>query len=308
MAHKNNRNWQIYNEKLVKRGDFYFSFEFLDSWDQELDRMNRGKRGRPFGYPEVFAQFSGLMYEFLRLPYRQLEGALRKLEKFIPKLKAADYTTLWHRIADLNIELPTNKRKIVVAVDSTGIKVTNRGDWMRKKWWRKERKGWIKVHIAVDVETKELVSMEITDEKVGDSKTRRLLCNLVALKLLCNFKMLEPLLTDIPLKDALLDGAYDNKNAFEFFKRKGVGPPGIKIRKNASRKGLSERGFAVRELQKLGYERWKKKHQYGKRWAVEGVFSAVKRCFGETVRATSVEGMMLEVRRKFLLYNMLLNL
>jgi len=290
MVNKNNRNWQIYNEKLVKRGDFYFSFEFLDSWDQELKRMNREKRGRPFEYPEVFAQFSGLLYEFLHLPYRQLEGALRKLEKFIPKLKAADYTTLWHRIANLKIELPTNKGKIVVAVDSTGIKVTNRGDWMRKKWWRKERRGWIKVHIAVDVETNKLLAMEITDEKVGDSK------------------MLEPLLKDISLKDALLDGAYDNGNAFEFFKRKGVDPPGIKIRKNASRRGLSERSFAVREFQKLGYEEWKKKHQYGKRWAVEGVFSAVKRCFGETVRATSIEGMMLEVRRKFILYNMLLNL
>ena len=31
---------------------------------------------------------------------------------------------------------------------------------------------------------------------------------------------------------------------------------------------------------------------YGQRWASEGVFSAVKRYFGETVRVTSVEGMI----------------
>ncbi len=290
MAHKNNRNWKIYNEKLVKRGEFYLSFEFLGSWDKELKRMNQRKKGRPFEYPETFVHFSGLMYEFLHLPYRQLEGALRKLEDFIPKLKAADYTTLWHRITKLTIELPPSERELIVAVDSTGIKVTNRGEWMRKKWWRKERKGWIKVHIAVDVETKELISIEITDEKVGDCK------------------MLELLLKGISIRDALLDGAYDNEAAFEFFKRKGVDPPGIKIRKNAFRRGLSERAFAVREFQKLGYEEWKKKHDYGKRWAAEGFFSAVKRCFGETVKATSVEGMILEVRRKFLFYNMLLNL
>ena len=31
----------------------------------------------------------------------------------------------------------------VVAVDSTGIKVTNRGDWMREKHG-KQRRGWLK--------------------------------------------------------------------------------------------------------------------------------------------------------------------
>ena len=34
----------------------------------------------------------------------------------------------------------------------------------------KVRRGWIKVHIAVDVKTKEVVSVEITDESIGDGK------------------------------------------------------------------------------------------------------------------------------------------
>ena len=55
MTHKDNRNWRIYNEKLVRRGEFYLSFEFLENWNQELAIMNRGKRGRPFEYPEAFA-------------------------------------------------------------------------------------------------------------------------------------------------------------------------------------------------------------------------------------------------------------
>lgn len=291
MAYKDNRNWDIYNEKLVKRGEFYISFEFLGSWDRELKRMNKGKKGKPFEYPETFVQFSALWYTLFHLPYRQLEGALRKLSSFLPKLKAADYSTLWHRITKLTIEIPEQcDDEIVVAVDSSGIKVTNRGEWMRKNWKGKEIKGWIKVHIAVDVETKELVSIEVTDEKVGDCK------------------MLEPLLKDVKIKDALLDGAYDTENAFEFFRRKGVDPPGIKISENASPKGLSDRAFAVREFQKLGYEKWKRKHRYGKRWAAEGFFSAVKRCFGESVRATSFDGMIKEVRREFLFYNMLLRL
>jgi hypothetical protein len=44
---------------------------------------------------------------------------------------------------------------VVIAIDSSGIKVTNRGEWMREVW--KVHRGWIKVHIAVNVKTKEVV-------------------------------------------------------------------------------------------------------------------------------------------------------
>ena len=291
MATKNNKNWGLYNEQLVKRGEFYLSFGLLESWSKELIRMNRKKRGRPFEYPLCFVQFSALIHVFFNLPYRQLEGVLRKLETYIPNLKAADYTTLWYRIPSLKLELPPSGGKpIVVALDSTGIKVTNRGEWLRKNWKDKERKGWIKVHIAVDVKTKDMVALEVTDEKTADCE------------------MFKPLLDDLELKDVLADGAYDNRDNFEFLSVKGIDKPGIKIRKNASGRGLSDRAFAVREFQRLGYEKWKMKHNYGKRWSAEGFFSAMKRCFGECVRATTINGAIMEVRRKFMFYNMLLGL
>jgi hypothetical protein len=49
--------------------------------------------------------------------------------------------------------------EVVIAVDSTGIKVTKRGEWMRRK-----RKGYIKIHVAVDTRTKQVVSLEVSDE------------------------------------------------------------------------------------------------------------------------------------------------
>src|SRR6476660_2825782 len=58
---------------------------------------------------------------------------------------------------------------IVIAVDSTGIKVTNRGQWMREKWHVK-KKGYLKIHVAVDVKTKKILSIKVTDEHVHDSK------------------------------------------------------------------------------------------------------------------------------------------
>ncbi len=45
---------------------------------------------------------------------------------------------------------------IVIAIDSTGIKVTNRGQWMQEKWRIKKKRGYPKIHIAVNIKTKEI--------------------------------------------------------------------------------------------------------------------------------------------------------
>jgi hypothetical protein len=288
MRNKDNRNWPEYNEKLVKRGWFYLCTDFLENWSKELKAMNKGKNGHPFMYPNTFIQFSGLMYTFLHLPYRQLEGYLQALSGFIPELRSADYTTLWQRIAKLELNVPIPENDIVVAVDSTGMKVTNRGDWMREKHGV-ERRGWIKVHVAVDVKTRKPITFEITDERTPD------------------YIMVKSLLGDVNLEDSLMDGAYDKEDVFRYLKKKGVNLPGIKIRKNAIAKVDSERADSVLEFQKFGYESWRIVHQYGRRWAVESVFSAIKRIFGETVRATSIEGMFNEVRRMLTFYSIILS-
>ncbi|HXS60984.1 MAG TPA: transposase, partial [Candidatus Sulfopaludibacter sp.] len=58
---------------------------------------------------------------------------------------------------------------IVIAVDSTGIKVTNRGQSIRDKWGI--RKGYLKIHIAVDIKGKKILLMKLTiDEHIHDIK------------------------------------------------------------------------------------------------------------------------------------------
>ncbi|MER5175919.1 MAG: transposase [Candidatus Nitrosocosmicus sp.] len=78
----------------------------------------------------------------------------------------------------MNIKINDNKDKefedeyIVIAIDSTGIKVTNRGQWMRDKWKARsnKNKGYLKIHIAtVNVKSKKILSMKVTDEHVHDS-------------------------------------------------------------------------------------------------------------------------------------------
>jgi len=281
--------WSNYNEALVKRGEFYLDVCFVQTWHQELAVMNDKKRGRPYAYPNSLMDFCSVAYCFLHLPYRQMEGFLRKLGGFLG-FRAPDYTTPFRRMQKLDFEIPQTEEPVVVAVDATGIKVTTRGEWMYKTWRGKEQKGWIKVHAAVDVKTGKLLAMEITDFRCHDSL------------------VFEKLLDGIQFKDVLGDGAYGNRRCYNYCEMRGMDdPPGLKLRRHATTKPHRSwlRQKAALEWKKLGYEGWKEKHGYGRRWSVEGFFSAVKRCFGESVRATSPEGMIREVGMKFVLFNSL---
>lgn len=252
--------------------------------------MNRKKTGAPYKYPNTFIMFASVIYSFLRMPYRQLEGFIGKLSAYEPGLHAADYTTLHRRISKQALAIPIPEDDVVVAVDSTGIKVTNRGEWMREKHGNQYR-GWLKVNAVVDVDSKQLLSLEVTEEDTTDSE------------------VLRPLLKDLNIEEALMDGAYDTNDAFDFLKEKGVDCPGIKIRENAVvGNEITARSNAVLEYKKNGYKGWKQIHQYGRRWAVEGLFSSIKRIFGETVRASSPAGMVSEIRRAFILYNILITI
>ena len=41
---------------------------------------------------------------------------------------------------------------------------------MREKWSVNNKKGYLKIHIAVNVKTKKILSVKVTDEHVHDSK------------------------------------------------------------------------------------------------------------------------------------------
>ena len=75
---------------------------------------------------------------------------------------------LRRRILDLDLspysELrdPASKEAIVIAVDSTDIKVHKAGGWVERKHGKKKR--YIKLHFAVNVETMEVVAMEVSTD------------------------------------------------------------------------------------------------------------------------------------------------
>ena len=50
---------------------------------------------------------------------------------------------------------------------ASGIKVADRGEWMSKRWNVRRS---MKMHMAVNKKTKEILSMKVTKEHVHDGK------------------------------------------------------------------------------------------------------------------------------------------
>jgi len=241
-------------------------------------------------YPNSLIIMLALIRSYFKLPYKQTEGMgklmLEKLGIYIPS-----YATINRRVRELTIpmDLDPSSSSYELSIDSTGYKVSNRGDWMREKW--KRRRGYVKLHIAVDVRSKKIVSLEVTDESVGDSKE------------------FEPLIQKASSKGKVekvyADTAYDTRANFNVLNAINA-LASIKPRKNASRKaGWSYlRAITVRAFLP-DPKRWKKIMRYGMRWMVETCNSTMKRCLGEFVRAIDPYQIIQEMRTKCLAYNLL---
>lgn len=302
------RDWKNINTRLVQQGTILVDLGFLENCVKELASMNAGKEGAPFEYPASLIRFSGTVRCMFRFGYRQTQGLLLGIAKQVPELLVPCYTQLQRRFTALPTKIQPKKstEPLWLGVDSSGASVTNRGEWMRKihrKGCIDECKGFLKIHVGVDVRTKEVVAIEITREKVGDNT------------------MLKPLLsqaiqnTGQNIERLYGDGGYDTKENFEMCENLDIRPV-IRIDDNANT-GPPPPDFIHRNrpeparlrharIQLADREKWKKENQYGLRWFTEGFFSVLKRRHGEYVMAHNFENMQQELVFKTQLYNQLL--
>ena len=78
---------------------------------------------------------------------------------------------------------------------------------MREKWNVKIRKGYLKIHIAVNVKNKKILSIKVTDEHVHDSKALpELVENIIKSESVTAIGKL------------FADGAYDGNDIFRYLK------------------------------------------------------------------------------------------
>jgi hypothetical protein len=205
----------------------------------------------------------------------------------VPDYSTIDRRTNRHQIS-LDESLIESNNPVTIAVDSSGVKVHNAGDWIRHVW--KVKKGYLKIHFAVDVKTGQVVSMDVSSEKVGDGKRLK--------------RLVKRAEERVRVKRVLTDGAYDSKANFNFLAGKHIKPV-IRIRKGSVPKsrGSRARKLAVIEQQAFKPRSWSNIHRFGYRWRVEGAFSVIKRVFGEYVSAKKFVNMAREMAMKASIYN-----
>jgi len=97
-----------------------------------------------------------------------VKGFIRALAKYVDGLQAPDHSTIDRRVNKLSLShedtLVKSKSPVSIAVNASGVKVHNGGGWIRRVW--KVRKGYLKIHFAVNIKTKQVASMDVSSEKV----------------------------------------------------------------------------------------------------------------------------------------------
>lgn len=216
-------------------------------------------------------------------------------------LKIPNFRTLHYRFTHSDISLSDSPEPeelpddFVIILDSSGIKVTNRGEWLRKKHGKKARKGWIKLHVALDFKRKKVVAMEVTDERVHDSQKGK--------ELLQRAKK-EGEDKGKKISKVIADAGYDTHEFFRYLGEEGI-EPAVLVRKDAKIGGNTVRDHVIRQIRR-GKKKWKEMVEYGKRWLVESFFSAFKRWFGEYVVSKRFENIRRELVFKVGIMNTLL--
>jgi hypothetical protein len=287
-------DWRVVDERLIRRGELLLSLDFLERYDLELSVLNCGKVGRPYKVTYMYVVFLAVVRYLFSMPYRQPEGFTRALHRLIPRLPPVDYSWIRRRILRIDLRpymsLSGYEGPVSIAVDSSGVRVCRCGGWVERVYGRRKR--YIKIHFTVDINTKEVISMDVTTDDIHDSE------------------VLPRLLKDASINRDVAEAfmGHTIRGSYILLRRMGIRPV-IKPRANArTDRGPPERRISAAILRTFGEKGWSRIMGYGRRWAVETAFSTYKRLYGEYCMSRNIENIERELKAKAYIYNTLINM
>jgi hypothetical protein len=293
------RNWKEYNSNLCKRGSLtlFIDPKVLQEWDSLIRKK---KEVGEQTYSDSIIRCCLLVKLNYGLRYRQSTGFLKSLFELMGKyaLPVPDYTTLCRRQKKLPVAIEERLNRgenLVTGIDSTGLKVCGEGEWkVRKHGWSRHRT-WRKLHICIDLITREILSIELTGNNEDDAPV--------------GIRMLKG---ESPrIKGFKGDGAYDKFGFREVLGHdvEQVIPPlqnaavCLSKKKKPLPEHLIQRNEAVKYIQEHGSRKWKEKQGYHQRSLNEAVMFRYKTIFGGELMARTKENQITEVKLKCLLLN-----
>jgi transposase len=286
------RNWHQSNASLINRGkiEMWISQERIGHW--QATSRGQPKRGRRRIYSTTAILACHLVRIAYGLPYRQMQGFLMTLLQ-LAGLPIPHYSLVCRRFKEIESELPhlSKRRPSAIVLDSSGLKLYGPGEWLAFKHREGRRRKWVKLHVALDPATQEVICAEVTDANESDA--------------LVGARIVKRLPKSV--REVIGDGAYDTRHFRNAVQRRGakvVVPP----RSSARLTEDAQRNDDLRLIRGLGDDSiarglWKKLVGYGRRSLVETFFSRLKGAMGPGIRSRSEEARRVEVKLKLIIIN-----
>lgn len=321
---KTKYDWKVYNKQLVDRGRklaeriMSIKDQVSGFWDEELERMNEGKEGARYEYPDSQIIFFSIMRSAFNInSYRNLQGLGILFFEKVP-----DYTEINRRIRKLNLDVlkkisteviraRTKGRIIDVSLDGTGVQVNGKYVWTDRKHGKDKmrKRDWRKINIAIDVETRQIVGVKVlgkNDNEGSHENTMDLMGDV--------FRNID---NTTKIRKSYADGGYDNINNFEMFEELGIEPlirikeksreiasfmNNTNIRENKRKKYFSKK--RNREaIKQYFWEYFVEEYGYGKRSGIEGIIGSFKRFFRENLFSRIDDMIEREIMTRVLIWN-----
>ncbi|MCB1528762.1 MAG: IS5 family transposase [Hyphomicrobiaceae bacterium] len=274
-------NWAEYETGLRRRGSLtlWITPEALSGWAAKR-RKTRGGQPR---YSDMAIETTLTLGMVFGLRLRQSEGLLSSvLDMMALDLPVPDHTTLsrrartWKPSARSNDCQPVASGPLHVLVDSTGLKVYGAGQWLEEKHGAKSRRGWRKLHLAVDADNGEIIAHSLTDQEAGDTS------------------QLKPLLDQIDdeIGQFTADGAYDGYPTYDAVFHHSAGarvviPPRSNALRQPNAQASCQRDDHIASMQADGRLKWQTSTGYGNRALIETAMGRYKGVIGPRLRARS---------------------
>ena len=208
-----------------------------------------------------------------------------------------DNTTVWNRIHDMKPVLNISGLEYAeIGTDGTGMKTNNAGPYRTTKYEDPDvkRRKHLVVIITADVKTKRIMGIESHVEGTGPSEPET-----------AQKHIMEAVMNGVKVTEFYGDRGFDTNDMLTLMHQINARPV-IRIRKNAPTdhsRGSKYRRKAVREYWEKGYRPWSEENNHGMRWpGTEGIFSAMKRKFGENCVSRSVKGLEAEGYQSIWIY------
>lgn len=163
------RTAKEYNQKLINRGRVTF---YIDPEALKPIKRKKHQQGRPRLFSHPLIQLLLMLKIQYGLTYRALEGFSKDILPLLVSagIKLPSYSVICRRAPEIEARLPklSRKRPAVIMLDATGIKVFGEGEWKVKVHGKTKRRKWMKIHVAVDAKSQEIIGLKITDGHTAD--------------------------------------------------------------------------------------------------------------------------------------------